>query len=187
MKFRIIGILLALTLVLACGFTVSGESSRTAAENFTTAPKAKREAVLLGRIENMLSHNFVYNDDFDSTTAMVDNAMLALLSAADDEGFIDAYLVGGFVYNMYGITLDEYEISADFPQKDTYLFVLPRGFDEFSHKVSGIEIDGEYIHVDSVMTVESHEGALYEYSCHTIFLENEESSFGYNIISSTYY
>ncbi len=186
MKFRVLGAVLALVLVLACGFTVSGESSAPT-DNSALSAEEEYAVILTARIENMLSHNFVYNDDFDSTTAMVDNAMLALIDKADEDGFIDSALVEGFVYNMYGITLDQYAVCADFPIKERYLYTIPRGFDKYSHEITATCEEDNYLHIDSVLTVTSHDGSSGVYNCRTMLEKSEASSFGYVIVSSLYY
>lgn len=181
MKLRALGIALILVMILACGFTVSGE------QNSSPAASHDADAVLISRLENMLDHNQVYNDDFDSTNDMVNNSVIALLDKADGDGFIDRDIVSGFVYNMYGIDLSEYSAEPGFPSKDGHLFVIPKGYDLYDHTVLSAEIDGEYIHTDSVLTVDAHDGYTYELSCRSIFKVNESSSFGYNLISCVYY
>ncbi len=191
MKFKVLGVVLALFMVLACGFTVSGEESAEmpadTVEISTKAPVVDDERVLTARLENMLDHNNVYNRDFDSTYEMVNNSMIALIDRGDEDGFIKADIVEGFIYNMYGITLEDYAVNPDFPQKDGHIFIIPRGFEIYDHTVISIEIDGDYIYTDSVLTILSHEGYTYEYDCRSIFKTNTSSSFGYNLISCIYY
>ena len=187
MKFRICVLLLAVMIFLSCGFTPYSPVKADVTANDVTAPEATAEEILLARIENMLAHNFVYNDDFDFTDVMVDNAMLALISACDEDGYLDRALAEGFVFNMYGFDLTDYKPSDLFPEKEGKLFVIPRGVDTYSHEVLSVEIDGEYIIVDSALVIESHDCGETSLSCRTLFKENSESAFGYNIISSIYY
>ncbi len=190
MKFKIFGVVLALLIVLACGFTVSGEESVAFAgetPEISAEASAIDQAVLLARLENMLDHNNVYNSDFDSTYEMVNNSIIALIDKGDEDGFIKADIVEGFIYNMYGITLDDYAVNPEFPQKDGHIFIIPRGFEIYDHAITSVEVDGDYIHTNSVLTVFSHEGYTYEYECRSIFKINESSSFGCNLISCIYY
>lgn len=188
MKFKVIGVMLALFVLLACGFTVSGEQKNdVAAASLPAVAEKSADPVLTARLQNMLDHNRVYNDDYDSTVTMIDNSVTALIDKADEDGFIDSNIVLGFVYNMYGIDLSEYTPNPDFPQKDGCIFVVPRGLDTYEQSITNIELDGEYIYTDSVVTVSTHEGFVYEYNCRSLFKENPASGFGYNLISSTIY
>ncbi len=190
MKFKVLGVVLALFIVLACGFTVLGEETVAAPSEtpeISADATSTDEKVLVARLENMLDHNNVYNDDFDSTYEMVNNSIIALIDKGDEDGFIKADIVEGFVYNMYGITLNDYAINPEFPQKDGYIFILPRGFELYDHTLTSVEVDGDYIHTDSVLTVVSHEGYTYEYDCRSIFKVNASSAFGCNLISCIYY
>lgn len=190
MKFRIFGTVLAIFMVLACGFTVSGEESASmpaAAVEAQTEINSENTDALIARLENMLDHNQVYNRDFDSTNDMVNNSIVALLDRADEDGFIRSDIVEGFVYNMYGITLSEYTVASDFPQKDGHIFVIPRGFEIYDHDITSVEIDGEFVYTDSTLTIQTHEGYTYEYSCRSIFKETIASAFGYNLISCIFY
>lgn len=186
MKFKVIGVVLALFVLLACGFTVSGEQkSEAIATSLPTMSQKTTDPVLAARLQNMLDHNRVYNDDYDSSVTMVDNSVMALIDKVDEDGFIDSNIVLGFVYNMYGIDLSEYTQNPAFPQKDGCIFVVPRGLDTYEQRVTNIELDGEYIYTDSIVTVSTHEGFIYEYNCHSLFKVNAQSGFGYNLISST--
>lgn len=187
MKFRICVLLLAVMVFLSCGFAPYKPVAATTETDGATVPEVSKEEMLLARIENMLAHNFVYNDDFDFTEVMVDNAMLALISACDEDGYLDRALAEGFVFNMYGFDLTDYKPSDLFPEKEGKLFVIPRGADTYSHEVLNVLVDGEYIIVDSSLVIESHDCGDATFSCCTLFKENPDSSFGYNIVSSIYY
>ena len=189
MKFKIFGIALALLMVLTCGFTVIGEDAAVApeADVIVKAETDMDQKVLFTRLENMLDHNNVYNRDFDSTNDMINNSIVALIDKGDEDGFIKADIVESFVYNMYGITLDDYATNPEFPQKDGHIFIIPRGFEIYDHTVTAVEHDGDFLYVDSLLTVVSHEGYTYEYNCRSIFKINSASAFGYNLISCIYF
>ena len=178
---------LALAVFLSCGFAPAATVAYTPDDANALAPAVSEEELLVARVENMLSHNFVYNDDFDFTNVMVENAMQALVANCDEDGYLDRNLVNGFVYNMYGFDLTGYEPSMLFPEKEGAVFVIPRGADTYSHEVVSVTVDGEYIEVISSLTIENHDGGENELSCHTLFVENPNSTFGYNIVSSIFY
>ncbi len=186
MKFRIFGILLAMVLLLTCGFSAVGEqgaafSAKTASEETET------DMVLITRLENMLNHNRVYNGDFTHSAVIVNRSITTLCDRADEDGYLKRELVLGFVYNMYGIGLEGYKSDERFPEKDGCIFVLPSGYDIYSHKVISTEKDGNYLYTTSEMSLTTHDGYTYEYTCRSVFKINKKSAFGYNLISSSYY
>ena len=54
------------------------------------------------RFLNMLNHNFVYNDAFDSVYEMTACSEVALLDRAEN-GYISSGVISGYLYNMYGV------------------------------------------------------------------------------------
>lgn len=186
MKFKIIGITLILVIVLACGFTAFGE--QTAPIDTTASVSSDTvDPVFKARLLNMLEHNRVYNTDFNDTDIIIDNSVVALFEKADQDGFVSCDVVNGFVYSMYGITTAGYTPKNSIAEKEGYIFIVPRGYDEYSHEITKVETDGDYIYVDSVLTVDAHDGLAYNLNCTTVFKVNGTSGFGYNIISSNYY
>ena len=186
MKFRIIGIVLSVIMLLACGFTAMGEQGGTAA-GVSPVAESETDMVLVTRLLNMLNHNRVYNGDFTDITAVAENSIISLCDKADEDGYLKRDLVAGFVYNMYGMNISEYKSDERFPEKEGFLFVTPAGFDAYSHVITSYEINGNYITVFSVMELSTHDGYTYEYTCRSVFKVNEKSAFGYNVISSVYY
>lgn len=179
MKFRILSIVFAVVLIISCSV------SAPVYEVFAQDTSVDENKVLFARIENMLDHNQVYGDDFDSTTKMVNNSLSILLDKTeDDSSFIDREIVEGFVYNMYGITLAQYEENPDFPKEDGFIFIVPRGFDLYDHTVISVEEDGDYLYVESEVCVTSHDGQFYELNCLSNLKKSEDSSFGYIIVYS---
>lgn len=186
MKFRIIGIVLSVIMLLACGFTVMGEQGG-AAESEPAFVESETDMVLVTRLLNMLNHNRVYNGDFTDITAVSENSIVALCDKADEDGYLKRDLVSGFVYNMYGMSIAEYKSDERFPEKEGCLFVTPTGYDAYSHEITSYEINGNYINVISTMELCTHDGYTYEYTCRSVFKANAKSAFGYNLISSVYY
>lgn len=149
------------------------------------------QKVLETRFLNMLNHNFVYNESFDSLNEIVNNSVIALLSYRDIENkdFISQSVVNGYLYDMYGITISSFsEINSDFPQKDGFVYIIPRGYSLYEHKaVSLVENDDGTFTLKTNVTVSSHDTSSYTCTAETIFVKNEKSMFGYNIVNSVIY
>ena len=138
------------------------------------------------RFLNMLNHNFVYNTDFDNADTIVNNASLALLDLRDsaNEDYIKDTYVKGFVKDMYGIEIaDMSSLNAEYPQLDGYLYIIPRGYTSYSHTIVSVEQneDGSYTVVSDV-SVSDHDAAAKTQKAVSLFVENDESAFGYNMI-----
>lgn len=150
--------------------------------------KADTSKVLEARFLNMLNHNFVYNESFNTVEEIVNCSMPALLSYRDseDEAFIAEAYVSGFVFDMYGIDVEDFSsINSDFEKKDGYVYILPRGFAKYEHKITEIVAneDGSYT-VFSRVRESAHDGEGIVETCETLFVPCEESSFGFSIIYS---
>jgi len=119
---------------------------------------------------------------------LVNNSILALLDKrdADDESFIAEEIVASFVYDMYGIEIVDFsEFNADMPSKEGYVYIIPRGYSVYNHNVTDIieNEDGTFT-VSSKVVIDEHDDVETEFSATTLFVKNENSTFGYNIIYS---
>lgn len=141
--------------------------------------------VLKARFENMLNNNYIYGSDFESHKLIIENSILALLDKGVD-GQIDKSLVLGFIVDMYGLQVDPSAAEYDFaPASEGMFVILPRGYTEYRHTIADIlEEEGGYT-VTSEVVVLTHDGDEYITTATTVFVPNEGSSFGYNIVSST--
>lgn len=144
--------------------------------------------VLEARFLNMLNHNFVYGADFDSVDAIVNNSVIALLDLRDgeDESYIAQSFVADYVFNMYGVEIEDFAaVNPHLPQKEGYVYILPRGFSVYTHQMAGVQMneDGSYTVITKV-TTHSHDGVSNTEFCKTLFVANSASQFGYSIISS---
>lgn len=151
-----------------------------------SAQNAIGNKALETRFLNMLNRNFVYNTDFEDADTVTENSILALLDRRDTENpdYISESLVKGFVYDMYGIKI--IEINDDTKMhKDEFVYIIPRGFTSFKHSITGINEneDGSFI-VTSSVKVNPHDDEEFVTEATTLFVPNEKSAFGYNIISS---
>lgn len=141
--------------------------------------------VVKARFENMLNNNFVYDTDFCSHKAIIENSILALLDKGVD-GEIDKSLVLGFIADMYGLQVDAKSAEYDFaPAGEGKFVILPRGYTEYQHTITSItEDEGGYTVISDVVVL-THDGEQYETKAKTDFVPNEGSSFGYNIVNSS--
>ena len=167
--------------LLACAFIpASADSSEaTVAQSEYSAEKA--------RFLNMLNHNFVYNSDFKNADVVTENSVLALLDRRDsqDTDYISETVVKGFVSDMYGI--DIVDISEDeLVHKDGYVYIVPRGFTSYKHVITKIvrNEDGSVTVISNVI-MSPHDDDSFVTEAETLFVENEKSAFGYNIVYST--
>lgn len=140
------------------------------------------------RFLNMLNHNFVYNEAFNSVEDIVNASVPALLNMRDpvNESYIAESYVKDYVYNMYGVEIEDFsDINSDFAHLDGYVYIIPRGFSVFSHKIDSVSLneDGSFTVVTSV-SIDSHDGDSISCKAVSLFVKNDRSRFGYNIISS---
>ncbi|MBE6727392.1 MAG: hypothetical protein E7562_01950 [Ruminococcaceae bacterium] len=165
---------------------------------FAPAPavvaETKKDAVLsdekvnAARFLNMLNHNSSYNDDFFDVDVLVNNAVLQLLDlrSAEDEDFIAVGFVAEYMKDMYGIEIvDVSALNAEFPQKEGHIFIVPRGFSTYTHEfVSARENEDGSFTVETKVTVDYHDGKVETVSAVSLFVVNEASAFGYNLVYS---
>ena len=175
----------ALAFVLLISFSsLSVKPAATAIEK-PSAPAVSQEKILSARFLNMLNHNFVYNDAFDSVYEMTACSEVALLDRAEN-GYISSGVISGYLYNMYGVEgVDFAAVTKDFPQRENYVYVIPRGFSVYKHSAPVIteNEDGSYTVVTDV-EISSHDSDVETAKATTLFVKNENSAFGFNIISS---
>ncbi|MBE6770052.1 MAG: hypothetical protein E7548_04790 [Ruminococcaceae bacterium] len=148
-----------------------------------TAPE--QDALIKSRFENMLNHNYLYDDDFNNMHTVIENSCLALLDKMEEQ-FIETDILFPFIENAYGISvyIDD-EFGAGFPKKQGAVYVVPRGFTQYTHTVINIVKSGDTFEVTSLAITDSHDGEPTELVCNTVFKVNNDSAFGYNILSST--
>ena len=182
---KILSLVVCVLLLVVCSSLVApmfNEGSQVSAATAEDAQVNINET----RFLNMLNHNFVYNTDFDCVDTVVNNASLALLDLRDstNEDFIAETYVMGFVKDMYGIEIaDMSGINADYPKLSGYLYIIPRGYTTYNHTIVSVEqnADGSYTVVSDV-TVGDHDVAAKTQKAVSLFVENSDSAFGYNMI-----
>ena len=175
----------ALAVVLLISFTSLTVKPAANATEKKPAVTVSEERVLGARFLNMLNHNFVYNNEFESVYEMTACSEVALLDKAED-GYIKQSLIAGYLYNMYGVENTDFAaVTKDFPQRENYVYVIPRGFSVYKHSAPVIteNEDGSYT-VVTVVQIFSHDSETETAKASTLFVKNENSAFGFNIISS---
>lgn len=175
----------ALAVVLLISFTSLTVKPAANATEKKPAVAVSEEKALGARFLNMLNHNFVYNDAFESVYEMTACSEVALLDKAED-GYIKQSLIADYLYNMYGVeNADFAAVTKDFPQRENYVYVIPRGFSVYKHSAPVIteNEDGSYTVVTDV-EISSHDSDAETAKATTLFVKNENSAFGFNIISS---
>lgn len=138
------------------------------------------------RFRNMLNHNFVYNSDFENADTVVNNSILAILNLRDseDQDYIAEDYVKNFVKDMYGVEIiDMSNLNSEFPHKDGYLYIVPRGYTTYTHKIVSVNQndDGSYTVVSDI-TVKNHDSDAESQKAVSLFVKNDSSAFGYNMI-----
>ncbi len=180
MKKRFFVLIIAVCLAI---FTASNAIAITKSPSET--PASVQNGVRNARFLNMLNHNFVYNETFDNLDDMINTSVPALLSCREDD-FIAEQYVFDYFENMYGIEIDDMSaLNADWPQKHGYLYIIPRGYSTYKHsdiKTSRNE-DGSWL-VETTVQINDHDAEPAECKAVSLFVENQNSDFGYNIIYS---
>lgn len=182
-----LSVIISVIFLIVCFSAVSFSAADTDIENLT-APTYDKTEVLKSRFLNMLNHNFVYDDNIEDVESIVNCSMPALLDMCEslDDSFISQDIVSAYIYDMYGVGIDDYsEINVNFPQKQGYVYIIPRGFTVYSHEMVSVVLneDGSYT-VKTKVYADAHDSEAENLECTTLFVENENSTFGFNIIRS---
>ncbi len=184
---KILSLALCVVMLVLCSVLIAplvSDGSQVSAETAEGVVPGVNEA----RFLNMLNHNYVYNTDFESADVIVNNSSLALLDLRDsvNEDYIADTYVKGFVKDMYGIEIaDMTQINSQYPQKEGFLYVIPRGYTTYDHTIVSTKenADGSYTVVSEVI-VSGHDVAAKTQKVVSLFVKNSESAFGFNIIYS---
>ncbi len=171
-------LLISVILLSFCSFT-------PVKANADTPAVIDNDKVLKSRFLNMLNHSFVYNDAFYNDEALLNNSVLALLEYNVD-GFLDEAYLKDYVFNMYGKIYDTFdEYNKDLPKADGKYFVIARGYDIYNHSILNVteNEDGSFT-VKTEVVIDYHFGETETAVCETLFIKNELSQFGFNILYS---
>ena len=183
---------LATILVLLLSFSVlSVRPSAKGSEAPVKSASYDANEALKARFLNMLNHNFAYDTAFESAEDLVNCAVLARLNLRDDkdDSYIAENYIKDYLLDMYGIEIDDFSVfNTDFPHKDGFVYIVPRGFSVFSHSNAAIteNEDGTYM-VTTDVTVIGHDSDEEKGKAVTMFVKSSDSKFGFCILSSNIY
>lgn len=183
MKKRIFAVAALLCLIIALFSAAVPAVAIT--KKTSDAPVAVQNGAREARFLNMLNHNFVYNETFDNIDDMVNASVPALLSYRDED-FIAEQYVFDYIENMYGIEIEDISaLNADWPQKQGYLYIIPKGFANYEHSIIDcLENEDGSFTVTTEVKISAHDGEEITCKATSLFVVNENSDFGYNIIYS---
>ena len=182
---------LLLALAMLASFSViavnpSEVGGNASVDKAAVSETADRQKVLEARFLNMLNHSFAYGEELASVDDLVNCAVTALcVTGGADGSFIEESRVEDYLYTLYGVEVEDLSsVNADFPKKDGYVYIIPRGYTVYKHTIASVRIneDGSYT-VTTNVTLDSHDGKQ-EGKAVTLFVKNSDSQFGFNIISS---
>lgn len=182
---KVIALLLSVVTIALCSSLMTPVVAEGANSNANVSDGVTVSAVET-RFLNMLNHNFVYNSDFENADTIVNNSILAILNLRDseDQDYIAEDYVKNFVKDMYGIEIvDMSNLNSEFPHKDGYLYIVPRGYTTYTHKIVSVNQndDGSYTVVSDI-TVKNHDSDAKSQKAVSLFVKNDDSAFGYNMI-----
>lgn len=183
---------LAMVLVMLLSFSVlSVRPSAKGSEAPVKSASYDANEALKARFLNMLNHNFAYDTAFESAEDLVNCAVLARLNLRDDkdDSYIAENYIKDYLLDMYGIEIDDFSVfNTDFPHKDGFVYIVPRGFSMFSHSNAAIteNEDGTYT-VTTDVTVIGHDSDEEKGKAVTMFVKSSDSKFGFCILSSNIY
>lgn len=177
-----------ITLVLCMAFIfMLSPVSGAAAEKTKTSAELPLGALQV-RFLNMLNHNNNYGEDFYSIETLINNTVVGMLDMreSEDDDFIKADCVLSRVYDLYGIEIcDISSLNERFPQQEGYIYIIPQGYSTYEHSfVSANENEDGTWSVVTDVKVTLHDGEEYVCTATTMFVPNEKSAFGFNILKS---
>ena len=182
---------LILSLAVLASFSVisanpADEVDYSLPDNTASTNNVDTEKVLETRFLNMLNHSFAYDEELASVEDLVNCAVVALCASGSTDGsFIEESRVEDYLYNMYGVEVENLSsVNESFPKKEGYVYIIPRGYTVYKHTIDSVRLneDGSYT-VTTNVVLDSHDGCE-EGKAVTLFVKNSDSQFGYNIISS---
>lgn len=179
---------LAAVLLISCtSLSVRPAATAPAVTAAAVSSAVDKSAVLSARFLNMLNHSTAYDSALDSVTELVLSAQAALLqNGGNYESFIPEAELNAYLFSMYGVEGADYgAVTSGFPQKEGFVYIVPRGFSVYRHSSPNIAVneDGSYT-VTTEVEITTHDSGTEYATAKTLFVQNPASAFGFNIISS---
>lgn len=154
-------------------------------DNGSVTAVADEKKVTEAKMQNLLNLNNVYGDDFTDNEALVNAAAINLRSYANENGFIENDIVISYLKDIYDIDIVITDtINVNLPQKQGYVYLIPRGYTAYSHEIVSVSENEEFITVVSLVYIDTHDSQVSVGTATTKLVKNQDASFGYNIIDS---
>ena len=145
---------------------------------------ATEENTLAPRFLNMLNHNFVYNEGFETFEGLTESAIIANLDLKEGDYISETY-IKGYLADMYGINAVTFDDNSGDMHKNGYIYIKPMGFTRYSHENPTVteNEDGTFTVLTDV-TVSAHDSMPTKGTAVTLFARNSKSAFGFVIVYS---
>lgn len=138
------------------------------------------------RLISMLNMNYCYGKSFDSPEKMASAAAVSLIDFASDiPGYgicVNKSLISGFTESFYGVKLDCSEINTENAPEGTLATPCTEVGTQYHKTVSITETDDGYEVITQVTFYYGGDDIEVRFA-RSVFAENRESQFGFNIIS----
>ncbi len=159
----------------------------TVKEDVSYTKKEAKGPTLEMKLTDMLNHNFVYGSDFDNADDLVSSSLNALVRFKENGGdYIKKTYVADFVNDMYGVKIADLTVlNTSAPELDGYVFVESTGAVTYKHKdIKLTKNEDGTISAETTVTINGFDNNKQTYKANSLFLESDDSAFGYNIIYS---
>lgn len=150
------------------------------------APVAEQQAAPAAPaadFETLLNLNYCYGTSF-SDEAIAMGTLLSLLDLSEEENgarYVDAAQADFFAQALYGRTVDF--AACGIEETDGRVWIPAMGYDVYTHTLISAEAADGRVKVVSKIECEGHDGVWFDALCTSVFLENADSPFGYNLLS----
>lgn len=132
----------------------------------------------------LLNLNYCYGSAF-SDEAIATGTLLSLLELAGEENgqrYVDLQQAEYFMNAFYGRTVDF--AAAGLEVEGSRIWIPAMGYDIYTHTLISAEVQGDQVKVVSKVICDGHDGVVFDALCTSVFVRNESSAFGYNLLSS---
>lgn len=132
----------------------------------------------------MLGANYACESDFLSQDDLFISSLVALRENADGEGYIERKLIDDYMFNMYGI--DSSKINLQTPgmvEEKCFILIPPMGYDVLEYDIISVEKTENGYAAEITITVNPHDTSEYVLPATAYFVENSDSSYGFNLVN----
>ena len=148
------------------------------------SPEKEKSAAKEQIFSEMLNANYATEADFRNEYDLFVSSLIALRDKADENGYINRSEIDSFIYNMYGVDSTDLAVQH-FGETEEKCFILipPMGYDELSYEILEISETEEGYAAEIMISVNPHDSDAYTLPATAHFVENENSSFGFNLVN----